>query len=138
MLEGFIGLGAQLFAVTEEQHALAPAGAQQKLCNGDGDSGFAGTRGLDDQGFAALVLKAFGDGFYRFNLIGAIGDRRVGVKPLQFRFAVVTLVNQVIEAVFAVKAINNAASIVMDIIPDKGFIPIGVKHHGPLEAHFLQ
>ena len=49
-----------------------------------------------------------------------------------------TLVYQVIEAVFTIKTIHWAIGVVLVIIPDKGFVAVGVKNNRALVTHKLK
>ena len=138
LLEGVIGLHAQLFAVAEEQHAFGPAGTQQQLSQGDGHAGFAGAGGLDDQGFAALLLEVRGDGFDRFDLVGAVGNAQLGVVFLQRGDAILALIGEVFQAVLAVDAVHRAIGVVLLVVPDKGFVAVAVENHRALHAHALE
>ncbi|MDT4838995.1 hypothetical protein FQZ97_727740 [compost metagenome] len=138
LLEGLIGLHAQLLAITQEQHALSPTGAQQQLGQRNSHASLARAGGLDDQRAAALLLKVSGDRLDGFNLIGAVSDMQIRVMTLQNRFAVLALVDQVFEAVLAVEAIHRAVGVVLRVVPDEGFVAVAVENHRALHAHALE
>src|SRR5690606_23290675 len=117
LLEGIVCLHPQLLAVTEKQHTFGPAGSQQQLGQGDGNTSLAGAGGLDDQRLASLILEVGGNGLDRLNLVGSVGDAQFRIEAFQLFLAVVALIYQVFEAVLAVKAIHGSIGVVLGIVP---------------------
>ncbi|MND63007.1 hypothetical protein D3C80_543070 [compost metagenome] len=57
---------------------------------------------------------------------------------LQLRFAVLTLIDQVFEAVFAIEAVHRAVGVVLRVVPDEGLVAVAVENHRALHAHALE
>ncbi len=57
-----------------EVDALSPLGPDHELREGDGDTGFAGASGLDEEGVVAAIVEIFGGALDTFDLIEAVDD----------------------------------------------------------------
>lgn len=137
VLEDVVGLAAELLAVAEEQDPLDPAGPHQHVAQRDGHARLARPRGLYEEGLAALVREPLRDALDRLELVDAVGDGEVRLDARE-RLLVRALVDQVLEAVLRVDAVDLAGRVALRVVPHLDVDAVGGEDHGPLPGGLLQ
>ena len=137
LFEDAVGLATQLLAVAEEEDALHPARAHQHVAQRDGDARLARAGGLHHEGFAKVVLEALGDALDRFELVHAVGDGEVRL-DVGKRLLSSALVDQVLEAVLRVEAIDLAVRVALRVVPQEDVDAIGEEHDGAHAGRLLE
>src|SRR4051812_7671362 len=107
-----VGLLAQLAPIAQEQDALGPAGAHEEVTQRNGDARLSRARRLDKQRAAELVLETLADTLDGLELVHAICNGQVR-RDRDERLLVSSLVQQVLEAVLRVEAVDLARRVAL-------------------------
>ena len=137
LLEDVVGLLAKLAPVAEKEDALGPAGPHQEFAERNGDARLARARGLNEQRAAELLLEALAHALDGLELVHALGDAEVRGDGGE-RLFVLPLVEQVLEAVLRVEAVDLARRVPLRVVPDVDVDAVRVEDDGALAGLLLE
>ena len=128
LLEGVVGLFAELSAVGQEENASGPLGPDQGFTECDGDPRLAGARRLDDEGLTAAVGEPLDDFLDGADLVEPVNDSRIGAEIFHAE-TVLRLKDQVLQAVLRVEPEDAAngivrPAVVLPLVPEIDLVPV--------------
>ena len=139
VIERILGLLAQLLAVTQEQHALDPAGVDQQLGQGNGHARLARAGGLHHQRATVALREALGHAGDALDLVQTAGDGGVRAHiGQQVQLLAALEADAVLQRVLGKEAEDRAWRITTGVVPHPDVVAIGVEDHRPLAMHLLQ